>query len=170
MEIRRAMAPFSGDGQTRITLSLMKRLTYEALLSPDIIQTATDIVRNVSGHDTRGLAAAIDGWSRSHVGYLDDPIVQSGGDFLRTPDYVLLEIKHKGRARIDCDDAAMLTAALALSVGLVPRFHAVAFGDPSAPFQHVYTEVYTDAGWMPLDITSTGRQLPISRDMILEVV
>lgn len=138
-----------GDAQTRATLRRMAECVNAALYQPEVIGTAVDIVRGVNGRDADGLAAALRDWLEARVAFLPDPLID--GDVLRVPSYSLAEIRQHGVARIDCDDAAMLSAALAKSIGLPARFRVLGF----PRWAHVYTEVLTQHGWAPLDVTES---------------
>jgi hypothetical protein len=63
----------------------------------------------------------------------------------------------------------MFTAALLSAVGVTCRFRACAYFTETNPYEHVYTEGLTEAGWYPLDITSRGSYPPIARSLYLEV-
>jgi transglutaminase-like putative cysteine protease len=62
-------------------------------------------------------------------------------------------IAAQGYARGDCDDVAILGAALGKAAGFPARFVLLGFGGPMAPYQHVFTEIGTRQGWMNLDVT-----------------
>ncbi len=166
--MRRFSLPLGSDAQTTQTLHTMRSVVRRSVIDqPIVVETATRIARHVSGRDQAALAAAIDSWCSSHVEFLPDPAIN--GDFLRTPAYVLAEIERHGFARIDCDDAAMLVAALAIALGLSCRFVVFAYLDPRAPFSHVATEVDTQRGPMLLNVTEPLSGPAPSRAASLEV-
>lgn len=155
-----------GEGQTRTTLQVMARLAARSAYSPAVVAAAVDAVRSVSGRDTVGLARELEAWGRTHLAFLPDPLLD--GDFIRTPDYMLAEVERFGVARGDCDDAAVLMAALGLAIGLPARIRAVAFTD-WRPFEHVWTELGTAAGWIELDPTREEPIRHIDRSLVIEV-
>lgn len=169
MLVRLAATPLGGDSQTRATLSTMRQVVHAALSDPHVVEATVNVVRGVSGRSAIHLAARIEDWARHHVVFLPDPLIPNGGEFLRTPDLALQEIRWYGVARLDCDDAAMLTAAMCMAVGVPCQFRAVAYGNTREPFAHVYTQAFTQRGWYPLDVTNTGTAPEETRAMTLEV-
>jgi len=164
--VRRTGVP-SGDGQTRATLAIMGRVARAAAINPRIVNVATDIVRHVPGREVERQVAELAAWARRSIEFLPDPLFD--GDWIRTPAFLLDELAHYGRARGDCDDAAVLVAALGMAIGIPARFRAVAFR-PGGPFEHVWTELQTPAGWITVDPTrGPERMRPITRKMIAEV-
>lgn len=66
----------------------------------------------------------------------------------------------------DCDDKAILLAALLLSIGHFPRFAAVAF-EPDQ-FSHVWVQDYLNNAWVDLEPTENlpfGQSVPL-RDAV----
>lgn len=63
----------------------------------------------------------------------------------------------------DCDDATILGAAIAASVGFIPSAMVTGFRRPGASFQHVYAvlplEPYA-AGYIDLDVTRPNGPVP----------
>lgn len=152
------------------TLVEMARIARRAALDPLVLEAATEAVRPVGGRDTLGQAEALHWWLTQHVDFLPDPEPEPGDELLRAPDHLLREVRAYGYARGDCDDAAMLAAAMATAVGLPARFVALAWGAPPQ-FGHVYAEVDTVNGWYPLDVTepSSAPRPLIVRRAFLEV-
>lgn len=66
---------------------------------------------------------------------------------------MLEEARELGHASGDCDDAAILGAALALEMGLRARFIVLGF-QPWGPYAHVYAEVSEGGPWVDLDVTA----------------
>lgn len=137
----------AGEAFTRATLQRMAMEVNRTLLVPQLVERAVDIVQGVDGRDTLGQYHALRDWLEGHVSFMPDPLVN--GDVLRAPDYVLGQIERTGAARIDCDDCAMLSAALGKAIGLPARFRVLGF----PRWAHVYTELLTKDGWLPLDVT-----------------
>jgi hypothetical protein len=81
---------------------------------------------------------------------LSDP---SGVELLHDPVLLLEDIRERGQARGDCDDVAVLGAALGGAMGLSARFVVVGFRGPNEPFEHVWTELYDGTTWRELDVT-----------------
>lgn len=157
----------SGDAQTRATLEIMADVARRAALDARIVDRAVGVVRHVSGRAPALMARTIDAWLRAAVQFLPDPL--PAGDWVRTPAALLRELDAHGVARGDCDDAAVLAAALGMAVGLPARFRAVAL-TPGGPFEHVWTELLTPEGWVVLDPTRGPAPLgTVDRSMLLEV-
>ncbi len=99
----------------------------------------------------RDAARNIAAYVRNNVTLVDEP-----DELLVDPTLMLEEIETRGVTHGDCDDAAMLVAALLRSIGLPVRFKAVQ-ATPDGSFGHVFTEyLLTDedwSRWVPLDTT-----------------
>ncbi len=143
---------------TEQTLRKMAKLAREALRDPRVLETAARIARAAQVRDQVGQATALRAWVAQHTRYLNDP---PGLELLRTPSFLLDRIGRDGLVEGDCDDMALLTAALGLAAGIAPRFVAVGFAGPGGPLTHVYTELLTPAGWQEMDVTRPeGRTMP----------
>lgn len=154
----------TGDALTRATLEQMNRLVAASIRNGDFVRRAVDVVGDTDGRNAGALASRIRAWMGAHLQFIRDPAVD--GDVLRSPDYVMEDVRIRGIARVDCDDAATLGAALGRSVGLDARFVVVGFGSRSAPFSHVWAEVLTERGWTDLDTTAPPglrARIPVTR-------
>lgn len=94
-------------------------------------------------------------WLREHTAFVADPEGPSDSiELLRDPVLQLRRIAQTYTAEGDCDDAAMLAAALGCAAGFPVRFRVVGFTpDPRGPVVHVFTELYHAPAWRPLDVT-----------------
>lgn len=95
-----------------------------------------------------------------HWRFVRDP---TGIELLHRPERLLDQIAAGGYAIGDCDDAAILGAALGKAVGFSARFVVLGFFGPRGPFSHVYTELWTGTGWRELDITRTPQRPQTTR-------
>lgn len=162
-----------GDAGTYAVLAHMRKVAREGALDPLVRHMAVRIVENVPGQDRRAQADAIRDWLIETTRFLPDP---TNAELLHTPRRIL-EILQAGTptVRIDCDDVAVLGAAVAGAIGLRARFVVVGFHAPDAPFRHVWTEIRPPnrARWIDLDITRQSQELPgwqlISRAKTVEV-
>jgi transglutaminase-like putative cysteine protease len=80
--------------------------------------------------------------------------------------------EYPGKILVDCDDAAILMAALGESIGIPARLVAVAFFDPGADFSHVWTELFDGDRWRVIDPTRGSQPLDmrlVTRIMMLDV-
>ncbi len=84
--------------------------------------------------DKRGQLAQLAAFVRVAMRYVADPF---NAEFIQTPDRLLLEINERGYAHGDCDDSALLFAALAESVGVACEIVSVNTGAGSAVDDHV---------------------------------
>lgn len=131
-----------GPAGVATTLNLMVRLTKQFSSNEVIRDLAEQIIADVPPKDYRGEIAAIQQWVKDHIRYTRDVW---NVETLKTP-LALLQ-----SAQGDCDDQALLVAALAASIGFEPRFHAIGF----APFEyeHVFAEVKLGPSWVSVETT-----------------
>lgn len=123
-----------GDNGTRATLKAMRAVVRAALARPLVIETAHRIARGLPARDMRARALAVRSWLAAHFHFERDP---SGVELLRTPEYQLRQLARDGVITGDCDDAAILGAALYAALGGRAALRAVSFR-PRSPFTHVY--------------------------------
>lgn len=136
-DFRRHTIP-GGRLGTMVTMSAMIRLADRASGLPAVRQQAVDIVSGVEPRDYAGQAAAISNWIGEHVVFLRDP---TGQELLQAPELLLQRIQSRGVAYGDCDDVAMLAAALGRAVGLKTAYVVLAFQSTTRPFSHVYARL-----------------------------
>lgn len=98
--------------------------------------------------------------------FVRDP---AGVELVHRPERLLDLWRAKGHIPGDCDDAAVLGAALGKSIGLPARFVVLGFYGPTMPFSHVYAELQTPQGWADLDVTRTPNRLPTTRLKVFPV-
>lgn len=104
-------------------------------------------------HDFTGETRRIFEFVRDRIRYVKDI---DGVETLHPAEWVL----RQGAG--DCDDKAILLAALLLSIGHTPRFIAVAF-EPGE-FSHVWVQDYLGGRWLDLEATENlpfGRSVPL---------
>jgi len=80
-------------------------------------------------------------------------LVGEPDELVVSPRVMLSNILERGRTYGDCDDAAVLVAALLYAIGIRSRFKAIAQA-PDGSYQHVFTEYNFGGGWIPLDTTN----------------
>lgn len=159
----------TGDAGTAATLNVMRRLAIEGSAHPAVRERATGIVLGVGGNQRSLQARLIRQWVEDHTVFLRDP---THVEALHTAEAMLRQIDSRGVAQVDCDDVAVLTAALGGAIGLKARFVVVGFQSPNAPFAHVWTELRGSQSWVPVDPTRPVQGLsgvPISRAAQMEV-
>lgn len=146
----------------------MRRVVRGSLTDPLVIETARRIVAVLPPRDHDAHALAVRAFLAEHLQFVRDP---HGVEMLSTPHYLLTEIARRYMVQGDCDDAAILGAALAKAIGLRARLVAVGFYNRSAPLSHVYT-VVQGRRWHSLDTTRPARLLvepPVARTLSVEV-
>lgn len=151
----------------------MRRLVIRETALPLVRMTAARIAADTPSRAPLETAARIRQWVAARWRFVRDPLDK---ELLHTPEAMLNMLREHGYITADCDDAAILCAALGSAVGLQSRFVAVAFIDSAAPYAHVWTELAAPTGtgpWVECDVTRTMQALPthlISRFLILPVV
>lgn len=145
-----------GDLGTYRTLGVMGRYANRALEDPLLVELAQRIIRDVGTQDEPGKIRALRGWLDRATRFLDDPL---GVELIRTPRRLILTAYQLGYFEGDCDDVAVLAAALGKAVGLPARYVVVGF-EPGGPFRHVYAELWDGQEWRELDVTRPAQQLP----------
>jgi transglutaminase-like putative cysteine protease len=111
-------------------------------LALDLTQAGWGGPGGVPQHDFTGEAQRLFEFVRDRIRYVKDI---DGVETLHPAEWVL----HLGAG--DCDDKAILLAALLLSLGHAPRFVAVAF-EPDL-FSHVWVQDYLAGRWVDLEAT-----------------
>lgn len=162
----------SGDFGVYLTLWLMAgRVNAEKALPP-VRALATRIVRHLGGRDGTPQAHAIRDYLEDHTQFLRDP---DGAELLHGPLWQARQLLTGNRLHLDCDDIAMLGAALGKAIGLKARFVVVGFGSSHAPYRHVWTELRSPtpgSSWVDLDTTRPQQglaDLSIARRLYREV-
>lgn len=136
------------------TMREMRRLVRASLMRRPVIETPRMIIRGVPERQELAQARAIRAWCDSRFRFVRDPV---GVEYLIAPSRQLAEVRRWGFVQGDCDDAAMMTAALCMSVGLPCRFYAVARNAQDV-YRHVFAVAY------PLDRAS-GRRVAVELDI-----
>lgn len=144
----------SGHAGTRDTLAYMRALVRREYGLPIVRDTAAAIVRG-TGVNSEAQAALIRRFLVDHISFLRDP---RGIELLTAPATQLTTIRSMGSASGDCDDVAVLGAALGLAIGLRARFVVVG----RSQFEHVFTVLGDPAGrsWWELDTTRPFQTIP----------
>lgn len=149
-----------GDAGLRQKVGIIRREVDLALRSAPVVQTAAHIVAGINGRNRPAQVARLRQWLADHLTFLPDPL---NVETFRTPLYQLQQINQHGTVAVDCDDAALLAAALAKAIGLSARLVLVGFRGPFGPFEHIYTEVNDGRTWREMDVTSESYVQPTRR-------
>ncbi len=160
----------NGDAGTHATVNRMVQLARSASVDPEVRQVAAKLVMG-AGSNPLTSAKILQQWIERHTQFLPDP---STAEYLVYPGLSLDMILRDGVAQLDCDDVAMLAAALGLSIGFRARFMVAAFHSHNSPYQHVWAELAPMSGawWLPIDPTRPVQGFeayPITRGFSQEV-
>lgn len=141
----------AGDPGTFFTLALMRELARAD--APLLVEVADRIIGT-----TGNPLARIRAFLSERVRFTHDP---AGVELLKAPAYQLASIRSRGSTAGDCDDVAILGAALGLAAGYPARFVVLRF-EPEGPYEHVYAELRGPHGWFELDTTRQQQRVPAS--------
>lgn len=139
----------AGDAGTKATLSMMRQLAEDGAKHFTVRMAALRALRMAGSpeHDPAAQLAALHRYVRDEVLFVGDI---AGVETLQAPHYTL----HIGAG--DCDDRAVLLAAMARSIGIPAdlRFRVIA-ANPRRPaaFSHVYVVARVAGREIPLDPT-----------------
>jgi transglutaminase-like putative cysteine protease len=150
-----------GDLGTWATLRAMADLAFKGAFHREVRAVAGSLGASVPSRDEARQIAAIRAYLSRYVRFTPDPAI---AEYLQEPRVMIQEAVARGYATGDCDDVAMLGAALGISIGLSARYCVLGFFDPNAPFEHVYAELRnTGTGqWCELDTTRPMQAIPES--------
>lgn len=105
-------------------------------------------------------------WITRRMRYVPDP---RGAEAITLPEFHLARIAERGITHGDCDDAATLVGALAVSVGMVVRLVAASYS-PTRRLSHVWAEAFDGVDWVDLDPFRSERfDAPASRLIVVGV-
>lgn len=94
---------------------------------------------------------ALRGWLAGVWRFVRDP---AGVELVHRPERQLDEYRRHGYISGDCDDAAVLAAAMGKAIGFPAQFVVLGFYGSRSPFSHVYTELLVRPGrWVEFDVT-----------------
>lgn len=133
--------PDGPDG-IRETLKAMRVLVLDGKRQPTVRAAALKAIAGTPEKDFTAEAGALWSWVRQNIRYVRD---HTGDEQLHFAELIL------DQGAGDCDDAALLLAAMMESVGIDTGFVAVAF-EPWE-FSHVLIEANLDGEWVAFDPT-----------------
>lgn len=153
----------TGDAGAKETLRVMAAAVHHAITNPAFVWWARSIVQDCPPRNETCCAYAIREYVAGAVHFQRDPL---GVENITPPEVHMQKLRGRFGAYVlgDCDDAATLSAALGMAVGLPARFVVLAFPMPgdapgvrytqdTAPYQHVYTELLAGGAWREMDTT-----------------
>lgn len=127
------------------TVQLMQRVAHERAGHPVVRSLALSITSRLPSNAYADEAKAIGKFVQENVRYIRDAI---GYEQVQDP---LMMIEHimESRAQGDCDDMAILTATLLLSIGHTPFYRLVRYKSIWGPYNHIYVVDYEKNGRNP---------------------
>ncbi len=122
------------------------RLAVVSRSDPSVIRAAREAVLSAPAKDREAEAAGIYRWVREHVRYTRDPL---GVDTFHHARHTIAQ------GAGDCDDMAILVAAMLGAVGIASRFVVISTSRSQPDrWRHIYVEALVRPGqWWPLDAT-----------------
>lgn len=131
----RTFAQFPGDAGVFQTLAHMRGLVNRAQIHPLIRKQAYLATENCPRRNQTCKAYALLGWAQQRIRFVHDPVDYEG---LHDPVMIAQAIEYGQQPFGDCDDFSMYVAALAKSIGLIPKFKVVG---RDRQFHHVLVSV-----------------------------
>lgn len=160
-----------GDAGIYATLTIMRQLAHTGASDPRVRRLIQPWVVGL-GREPWAQIDAIAALLTDSCDFLPDP---STAEHLTPPGDYAAAIAQGQLVQLDCDDAALLAAALGLTIGLVARFVVVGFGiapSGAVPLVHIWTELAPDPSgpWGPLDVTAPASGSPTpTRIVVMDV-
>lgn len=157
-----------GDYGTGQTVGKMRQLVNSSLTDAVVVQTARNLAASTFARDIEGQILAVREFLKEHFQFVRDP---RGVELLVPPRSMLDTIKRRGVVTGDCDEAAILGAALGKAMGLRACFVLLGFAGPQGPLTHVYASLRGAGRWVSLDVTKPARGPfpPVTRHATVEV-
>jgi hypothetical protein len=161
-----------GDSGNHTTLAVMRRVARGQCRHPVVQAKAQELTADAPSalHALHAIRSYMAGFP-----FVEDPVPNEA---LWEPQLLIRAydagvIGRQGNIGPDCDDQAMLGAALSLACGFRARFVAVAFLDKREPLSHVFTEASPDGVlWVEFDSTRPAQASlgqGVARSVILRV-
>ncbi|KKM01615.1 hypothetical protein LCGC14_1792680 [marine sediment metagenome] len=134
----------ASDRGVEITVEVLRRL---ALAGGPLVELTAEYLQERAQVTGISFASLLRGWLSRYTRHELDPF---NVELLREPEYALNVILEDGVLMGDCDDVAVLAAALAHAAGVPSRFVLLAWG---GPWSHILTEVWdAGSGWIDMDV------------------
>lgn len=149
------------------TLSRMADLTRDAVTHEEMRDAAIGIHQMSYGDNYYSFPQTVKAWLTNRYVFTSDP-----GEMLIHPLKQLADLQRRGVIYGDCDDVAMLSAAILAAMGYQVRFKAIILAADGS-FRHVFTEWNAggegnSAVWMALDPMASGE--PQYREYIVKEI
>lgn len=148
------------------TIEYMRAAVREGIVDPLTDRTVSHILSGVLYRTPSTQVAAIRGWVEQHSLFQRDP---HGAELIRRVREQLTDIATRGAVQGDCDDAAVLAAALGKAAGFPARFVTLGFFRPGDHYRHIYAELWDGMGWREMDVFRPAMSAEPKRLMITKV-
>lgn len=148
-KVERRVILWPGALGTAQTLGIMREYIRKDAADPGVRWLARWAVKDCTPNNNEQYADALRAGLLDWFPYQRDP---RGTEELTRPARIAAEIIRGEQLGNDCDDSAMLGAAMALAVGMRARLRAMVIDGPLAPFRHVRAESLSLRGWHSLDV------------------
>ena len=124
------------------TVNLIREVAHKQKGNPLIRRLAENIIDQyqVKNHYYLDEAKAIGSYVQDKIHYMKDP---ANIELVISPDIMVKKIQN-GRGKGDCDDMALLTCALLLSIGHRPYLRIVRHKAMTGGFNHIYVVIYNN--------------------------
>jgi hypothetical protein len=166
----------AGDPGTLETLRVMARLVNGrgGVDNPSVVFVARSLVADTPRSDSERAAVIRDFLQRIWK-FVDDP---PDRELLRDPENMMHEYDATGAVMGDCDEAAILGAALGKAAGLDATFTVLGWDDASSSmpgqpprYSHVFASLLTrDGAPVDLDVTKPAGPVPAAtRELTVSV-
>lgn len=172
--VRADYAIGSGDTGTFDTLGTMASLVRDATGDATVVQLARSLVTSFGSTpfvaaSPAAQARKIRNWLLGAWRFVEDP---TNRELLRTPDAMLADYNASGYIMGDCDEAAILGAALGAAVGIPAKLNVLELDDGMGPgFSHVFASLLpSDGAEVTLDVTRPPPGSPMPRVLRWESV
>ena len=122
------------------TVDLLRKIARQRSTDPRVRELTLRVLQyyKVKSQDYINEALAVGLFVQKKVRYVRDI---TGVETIHDPVMLIDQIK-RGEAQADCDDQALLIAAMLLSIGHQPLFRIVKYRNAGGPFNHIYVVVY----------------------------
>jgi transglutaminase-like putative cysteine protease len=159
-----------GDYGVTYTLNQMAELVNDGLNDPELMTFARVMAVKAGIRNSLAQAYAIRAWLDRVWRFVDDP---NDREYLVDPVSLLDDYYDLGFIPGDCDEAAVLGAALGKAVGFSATFTVLGFQTPEGDdrYAHVFATLLTpDGGEVSLDVTRPHGPVPTpTRSMTVDV-
>lgn len=142
----------------------MAELTRDSLQWPILRDESITLLNTFHATGPADYARSVRAFVRGHM-----TLYNEGEELLIHPGQALTDLRERGMLWGDCDDAAMLAAALLLVQGIAVRFKAIE-QRTTGDFAHVFLEYQMAGKWIPMDPTSSAIPVYAPGDFIVEYV